>query len=148
MAECAICGRRHSTGLGSSTLNLQIANTLVDKTVAMLCVRRDHFFKNIFEKQSFCFTVMIFPIMICYQLHAIFCGSERGLRGNIQALRKHPKYVQTVYLKGSSGDKHIIFVIKAHKICRLVAFLFLFWTITLLKTGCQVFYTTVSAATH
>ena len=69
---------------------------------------------------------MIFLIMICYQLHAIFSGSERGLGGNIQALRKHPKSVQTVYLKGSSGEKNIIFVIKAHKICRLVAFLFLF----------------------
>ena len=29
-------------------------------------------------------------------------------------------------LKGSSDEKHILFVIKSHKICRLVAFLFPF----------------------
>ena len=41
-------------------------------------------------------------------------------------------------LKGSPGEKNIIFVVKAHKICRLVAFLLFFLTIPLLRTGCQV----------
>ena len=41
-----------------------------------------------------CFTVTIFLIMTCYQLHATFFGSKRCLGGNTQA---HPQTVQTVH---------------------------------------------------
>ena len=43
---------------------------------------------------SICFTVTIFLIMTCYQLHATFFGSKRCLGGNTQA---HPQTVQTVH---------------------------------------------------
>ena len=42
-----------------------------------------------------CFTVTIFLIMTCYQLHATFFGSKRCPGGNTQA---HPQTVQTVHL--------------------------------------------------
>ena len=41
-----------------------------------------------------CFTVTIFPIMTCYQLHATFFGSKRCLGGNTQA---YPQTVLTVH---------------------------------------------------
>ena len=42
-----------------------------------------------------CFTVTIFLIMTCYQLHATFFGSKRCPGGNTQA---PPQTVQTVHL--------------------------------------------------
>ena len=42
----------------------------------------------------------------------------------------------TQHLNGSSCEKYIVLLIKAHKICILVAFSLFFWTITLLKTYC------------
>ena len=46
---------------------------------------------------NICLTIMIFLIMTCYQRHAKFFGSERGLGGNTQALRKHLQTVRTVH---------------------------------------------------
>ena len=43
---------------------------------------------------AICFTVTIFLIMTCYQLHAPFFGSKRCLGGNTQA---YPQTVQTVH---------------------------------------------------
>ena len=43
------------------------------------------------------FSVTIFLIMTCYQLHATFSGSYWCLGGNTEALRKHLHAVQTVH---------------------------------------------------
>ena len=44
-----------------------------------------------------CFTVTIFLIMTCYQLHATFSGSKWCLGCNTQALRKHLQTVESVH---------------------------------------------------
>ena len=52
----------------------------------------------------------------------------RRVRKNFKTqLEDSVSFASVPNLKGSSGEKHIIIVIKAHKICRLVAFLLFFY---------------------